>query len=611
MDPDTDHLEPAPAPRDNAHGRAVRQALVLALAAAALGLWRTSERGLFTAHEARAARVARAMLHAAAWPADKPDPRLVPQFSAEAPDALNYQKPPLYYWAAALASWPGGEVTRLTTRLPSALSFVAMVLATWALGRAIAGERAGLIAALVLLSTPKVLWWSRAAVLDPMLVACITGAMLFFYRAESGKGRPWEAYLFWGLAGLGTLVKATSLVIPLLAAGAYLALGLRDGTLRARLRRVRPLAGMAVLVGMAAPWHLIAHVLTGGAFSRVYWGLHVFGRATGTGVFEKTTSWWYYIPAVCRDLFPWVVFLPGALVQVFRRSSRPVRRGLLLAFAWYVGSFVFFSAVSFRKDEYLFVAYPAAAVLIGHFLDHYVAAHERDRALRPWVVVAMATVAVVTVLLGAALGGLAAWPGAQAWLASAQGLNETDRAVFGALAEDLGASAWLMVLLTAPMAVGGAAALAAVVRSRPGRAVPLLVTTTLLAYLVFIVGVVPTLDRMRSLAPLAARTRTWRAAHAPEAGVLLAVAECHELAFELGDLVTLQEHLETGPRQFLAARLAAGETWLVLEDARALRRGAWGGAIRLEPVLATPQGHRRPMVLAVPEAAGDAAGETQ
>ncbi len=575
--------------------------VALAVVAAVLALWRTSERSLFTAHEARAGRVARNMLRSEVWPEGKPNPWIVPQFSSNASPDENYQKPPLYYWLVAGASAVPGEVTRLTVRLPSTVGFVLMVLATYALGDCVASRQVGVLAALVLLSTPKVLWWGRAGILDPLLVACIAGSLLFFFRAHLGRGGRWQVWPFWGLAGLGTLIKATSLVVPLLAVAMYLLVRMRSDGLWEPLKRLRPISGLLALLLVAAPWHVAAHVATEGEFSRVYWGRHVFGRATGTGGFEGT-AWWYYLPAMARDLFPWIVFLPGALVQVWRGPSRPDRPRLLFPFVWFVGALVFFSAVSFRKDEYLFVAYPAAALLVGYFLDYYVRTQHTDRALRPWVGAAVWGVAGVAVLAAGALTVFAFSGDLQGWLLKVLD-NDTDQAVVRGLADRLGSHAWLVGVLAGPMAAGAVAAGVVVARRRAVAAILLIACTTLLAYGTFVVLIVPTLNEFRGLADFAAEVRSLRRGFEQQTGqrlpVILGVPECHELAFELD--------VEETPSAEAAALIHPPrglEQCLLIADAEAFRENSKSDPARFAALswsksCETVPGHRRPMVARV------------
>jgi len=619
--------------------------LVLAVLAAAVSLYRTSERGLFTAHEARAARCAQNMLRSQQWPAGRPSPWLMPQFSPVADAGRNYQKPPLYYWAVAGVSRLVGGVTRLTVRLPSAVSFVLLVLVTYYLGKALVSARTGLVAALVLLSAPKMLWWGRAAILDPMLAACIAGSLLFFVRAHLGSTSrerereradkrdvasrereradrrdvasrereradkrdvasrereradaatgEWQYYLFWALAGLGTLVKATSLVVPLMAVGLYLLARARSEGFWRPLWRIKPVSGVLVLLAVGAPWHLAAHVATAGEFSRLYWGSHVFGRATGTSVFEKTTSWWFYLPMMARDLFPWVIFLPGALVQPWRRASREHLGRMLFPFVWLVGSFVFFSAVPFRKDEYMMVAYPAAAILIGYLFDYYLVAHREDRALGRWTRIGFWIVAVSAFIVGAGILAYAFSPGLRERVLEALH-NETDRAMWGATGDLFARQAWLAVLLVGPLAVGVVAGAILIDRGRPAPAVTLLACVMLFAFIVFVVILVPIMNETRGLASFADTVRAEAANRGPGTQVFLAAPECHQLAF----LLDVDEVPPVCVPGILLDGPLSGEPWLVLTDRETFEVAGWADrGLVLTPVLETAPGHRRPMVL--------------
>ncbi|MGB2997947.1 MAG: glycosyltransferase family 39 protein [Phycisphaerae bacterium] len=567
--------------------------LVLTVLAAAVSLYRTSERGLFTAHEARAARCARNMLRSQQWPAGRPSPWLVPQFSPVADPGRNYQKPPLYYWAVAGVSRLVGGVTRLTVRLPSAVSFVLLVLMTYYLGKALVSARTGAVAALVLLSTPKMLWWGRAAILDPMLTACIAGSLLFFVRAHLGRGGRWQYWLFWGLAGLGTLVKATALVVPLMTVGLYLLARARSEGFWRPLWRIKPASGVLVLLAVAAPWHAFAHVATAGEFSRIYWGIHVFGRATGTSIFEKTTSWWFYLPVMARDLFPWIIFLPGALVQPWRRASREHLGRMLFPFVWLAGSFVFFSAVSFRKDEYMMVAYPAAAILIGYLFDYYLVVHREDRALGRWMKTGFWIAAVSAFIVGAGILMYSFLPGLQERVLEALH-NETDRAVWGAIGDLFARQAWPAVLLVGPLALGTVAAAILIGRGRPAPAVTLLACATLFAFIVFVVIMVPILNETRGLASLADTVRAEAAKRGPGTQVFLAASECHQLAF----LLDVDEVSPVCVPGILLDGPLSREPWLVLTDRETFEVAGWADrGLVFTPVLETAPGHRRPMVL--------------
>ncbi len=247
----------------------------------------------------------------------------------------------------------------------------------------------------------------------------------------------------------------------------------------------------------------------------------------------------------------------------------------------------------------MLVAYPGAALLVGHFLAYYAGAEGRDPALRPWVVAALVAVAATAVALGAALAALGTVPAVEEWV---MGLlhNRTDRAVLSALAETAGRRLWVVVGLGGCVAVGAVAAVGLVVRRRAAAAWGVAVAASLLAFVLFVETVVPVLGRVRGLEDFAEAVRQAAARQGPEVRVFLAVEECHELAFLLDGLADeLWQHPE-GPA-FVRSETARGRPWLVVLDRRDARAGPWREALRGWTVVAeTPPGHRRPMVSLAP-----------
>lgn len=94
-----------------------------------------------------------------------------------------FTKPPGMYAAIAALSWPAGGVSEWTARLPSALAATASVfLFYWYFARQL-GQRAGMIAALIL--PLSVMWLDKAtaAEIDMVQTAWVTAAILCFLRA--------------------------------------------------------------------------------------------------------------------------------------------------------------------------------------------------------------------------------------------------------------------------------------------------------------------------------------------------------------------------------------------------------------------------------------------
>jgi 4-amino-4-deoxy-L-arabinose transferase-like glycosyltransferase len=109
---------------------------------------------------------------------------IVPKVYGEA----LFTKPPGMYAAIALLSWPGGKVTDLSARLPSALAATASVfLMFWYVKRQL-GFLGGLVTAMIL---PLSFMWldkAAAAEIDMLQVAWVTAALVCFSRALEKEG---------------------------------------------------------------------------------------------------------------------------------------------------------------------------------------------------------------------------------------------------------------------------------------------------------------------------------------------------------------------------------------------------------------------------------------
>jgi 4-amino-4-deoxy-L-arabinose transferase-like glycosyltransferase len=187
-------------------------------------------------------------------------------------------KPPGMYAAIALASWPFGQVSAATARLPSALAATATVLLFYAVFARRLGRRAGLLAAAVL--PASVLWLQRvpSAEIDLLQLAWVSAALLCFLRAleitespppisppvlggDIGGGREW---LWWQLALLcvagGLMTKWTApaffylTLVPLLGWRGQLRLFLRPAHWLSVLLAALPCLAWAAAVAARIGW---------------------------------------------------------------------------------------------------------------------------------------------------------------------------------------------------------------------------------------------------------------------------------------------------------------------------------------------------------------------
>ena len=117
-------------------------------------------------------------------------------------------KPPFFHWsiAAVSAVVNGGQVTEMTSRLPSAIALIAMTLCGFLFFAKRKGVQLALLAAFITLTNFELHRAGANCRVDMVLTALTVGALYCLYRwYEKGlKGIPWLAIL---LMSCGTLTK--------------------------------------------------------------------------------------------------------------------------------------------------------------------------------------------------------------------------------------------------------------------------------------------------------------------------------------------------------------------------------------------------------------------
>src|SRR5882724_10814397 len=165
------------------------------------------------------------------------------------------EKAPLMYWSLA-ASYEIFGAGTWSTRLPLMLAVIALVLATYRLGRYVYGEAGGLYAGVALVTSLGLYIFTRFLIPEVLVALWLTLGYYFFLRSldEEHPSR----FVCWGFAAtcaLNVLSKGLiGLVFPAGAIGIFLLL---TGTWR-RLLKLRLVSSTLVFLAIAAPWHVLA-----------------------------------------------------------------------------------------------------------------------------------------------------------------------------------------------------------------------------------------------------------------------------------------------------------------------------------------------------------------
>lgn len=315
-------------------------------------------RGLNEPDEGRYAEVAREMIERGDW--------LVPHFWY----VPHLSKPPFTYWAVA-GSLKVFGFNEWAVRLPVALAGLSGILAAFCLGRRLAGERAGLWAAVILQTTGLYAVMSRQLTTDIFLAQFVAWAGYFLWRSldELREGTARWRFLGWHLAGwaamgLGFLCKGpVAVVIPLAGVVALVAYRIRSVSLWAWLLLGLAL-GVAGCGAIAAPWFLLVERELPGAL-RYMLSTQVVGHAVGA-VDNRTKSSLFFVAILAVGFLPWTALL-GWLWRRrhWRTLTESQRGGWLFLSVWAGFAFLMFSLGRAKLPAYILPIFPPLAALVA------------------------------------------------------------------------------------------------------------------------------------------------------------------------------------------------------------------------------------------------------
>jgi 4-amino-4-deoxy-L-arabinose transferase-like glycosyltransferase len=308
------------------------------------------------------------------------------------------EKSPLIYWIMA-CSYKVFGVHDWAARLPLALINIALCWVTarfalWAFGR-----RAAIYSGAILATCIGIFLFTRILIPDAALTLTITIALWSMLRLlEPEEPRPalWFFLLYLSLAS-GLLLKGlVAAVFPVAIGAIYLAIT-RQTSLGELFKRLRPFSGLAIVLIVAAPWHILAtlrnppyfdwtmHSSPGeyhGFFWFYFFNEHLFRFLNMRYPRDYNTVprlWFWLLHFIW--LFPWSLTLPIALRRGFvPRADRDTHAGRTrqLSLVWILFILCFFT-LSTTQEYYSLPIYPALAMLLASQLT---SCHNYPRAAR-------------------------------------------------------------------------------------------------------------------------------------------------------------------------------------------------------------------------------------
>jgi hypothetical protein len=296
------------------------------------------------------------------------------------------EKAPLMYWLVAWSFKLFG-VSAAAARLPMVLSVLLLAVLAWKWSRRAFGDSAAEYSALFMLTAAGVFLFTRILIPDLLLALFIAASLYFFMTALEDRSA-WRWYAGYSACALAVLTKGlVALVFIGGAAFLYLA-WTRDWR---RWREFRLLTGIALLLAIAAPWHILAGVRNPGFFWFYFVNEH-FLRFLG----KRYPRDYNKLPALAywglhlAWLFPWSMFV----AVLFRRERGAPRdfASRTRVMCWLLAGLVLvFFSLSTNQEYYTLPAYLPLLMLIADAI----ARAEQQPASRKTLIVSTGVIAII------------------------------------------------------------------------------------------------------------------------------------------------------------------------------------------------------------------------
>lgn len=337
-------------------------------------------------------------------------------------------KPPFFHYCIAVVSLLTGGVDEYTSRLPSALSLIALVVGCFAFYRRRASTLVAFSAAVLTLTAFEVHRAGANCRVDMLLTAFTVGAMLLLYRwwERGSRGIPVMAVLC--MSGAVLTKGPVGFVVPCFVMGVFTLL--RGGKF---WRTFLGYAAIALLsCVLPALWYVAAWHEGGQHFLDLVYEENI-GRMTGTMSYDSHVhSFPYNFFTLFTGWAPWTLLLVFSLLskpwnglrgrrtewlsggaaggwkaRLARLRIRIMQVPPVQLFTWlgFLLVLFFYCLPSSKRSVYLLPCYPFMAVLIAQYID-WLWRTRRRSALRAYTLTIVGLAVVLTVAFIAVRAGV-------------------------------------------------------------------------------------------------------------------------------------------------------------------------------------------------------------
>lgn len=280
-------------------------------------------------------------------------------------DGIKYfEKPILFYWLGAAAIKIGG-VNLWSLRSINALLSLIGCLATYFTTRKLYDRPTGLLAACILGTSLLYFIMAHMIALDLPVTIFISICLYAFILAIQNQPATARRHYLWTAALFAALAVLTKgligIVFPFLIVVTWI-------IIRGEYRRLHIMSCILIFMMVVTPWHVMVG-LQNPEFFYFYFIEQHFLRYTNAAV-GHYQPFWFFIPCLIIGFFPWIVFLPQAIVSCFPTAwkERKKHGEEIFFMLWAIIIFTFFSFSKSKLIPYIVPVFPPIAILTAIYL---------------------------------------------------------------------------------------------------------------------------------------------------------------------------------------------------------------------------------------------------
>ena len=278
----------------------------------------------------------------------------------------RYKKPAGTYWlqAASVNLLSPSKLKEIWSyRIPSLLAAIIAVIGTYFLANVFLRPPGGIIAAIILSSTPLLIGEAHMAKSDALLLASVVIAQFGLIRSYRNHVSWLNWLCLWGGIGLGVMIKGP--VTPLVIFLTVLVVSIIDREVKWVLK-LRPLSGFSLVACICLPWIISIQIQSSGEFLQSSLGQDLLPKLL-SGVESHGLPPGYYLLLALITLWPSSLFIYPALK--FAINSRKTNT-IKFLFAWVIPTWVMLEIIPTKLPHYVLPLYPAIAIIISYWMTN-------------------------------------------------------------------------------------------------------------------------------------------------------------------------------------------------------------------------------------------------